>query len=290
MRKPILLALAVLLVVPAGAARRVTVAQLAETLAAATAQHRSDEEIARQVGSVELSERLTASTLDQFAARLPLQPRTALALQLLADQSSFLDPPASELPATAPPDEVTQRQMLAAARSYAVETWGRLPNFFVSRVTTRFDDRAQVQHAGEFAMRLGLHPVGTSTRTITFRDGKEVLDPAPAAAPTATASGPAKPADELGLRSWGEFGPALTVVLADMAGHKATFSHWEETAGGLAAVFHYAVPREASHYAVTYSYFDVKIIGRTQFGYSGSSRSAQQVANIPRDRRDTDLS
>jgi VWFA-related protein len=283
MRKTILLALAALLVVPAGAARRVTVSQLAETLAAAIAQHRSDEEIARQVGTLELSERLTTATLDQFAAKLLLQPRTALALQLLADQSAFFDPPASELPATAPPNDATQQQMLTAAGSYAVETWGRLPNFFVSRVTTRFDNSAQVQHAGEFAVRVGLHPVGTSTRTITFRDGKEVLDQAPVAAQTA-ASGPAKPSDELGLRSWGEFGPALTVVLADLAGHKVTFSHWEQTAGGLAAVFHYEVPREASHYAVTYSYFDVKTIGRTQFGYSGRARSAQQVANIPRDR------
>ncbi|HET6207084.1 MAG TPA: VWA domain-containing protein [Terracidiphilus sp.] len=280
MRKAILLALAVLLVMPAGAARRVTVAQLSETLAAATAQHRADEEIARQVGTLELSERLTPSTLDQFAAKLPLQPRTALALQLLADQSAFLDPPAAELPATAPPDAAAQLQLLTSARTYAVQTWGRLPNFFVSRVTTRFDDGAQVQHAGEFAVRLGLHLVNTSTRQITFRDGKEVLDPAPAAASTASVS--AKPSDELGLRSWGEFGPALTVVLADMAGHKTTFSHWEQTAGGLVAVFHYAVPREASHYAVTYSYFDVKTIGRTQFGYSGRARTAQQVANIPR--------
>jgi VWFA-related protein len=284
MRKTILLALAALLVVPAEAARRITVAQLRETLGAATVQHHSDEEVARQVASLELSERLTPATLDQFAAKLPLQPRTALALQLLADQSAFLDPPATELPATAPPDDSTQQQMLTAARSYAVATWGRLPNFFVSRVTTRFDNSAHVQHAGEFAVRAGLHPVGTSTRTITFRDGKEVLDQPPIVAPTAAASGTARPADELGLRSWGEFGPALTVVLADLAGHRTTFSHWEQTAVGLAAVFHYEVPREASHYAVTYSYLDVKTIGRTQFGYGGRARSAQQVANIPRDR------
>ena len=97
MRKAILLTLAAMMVVPAGAARRVTVAQLAETLAAATAEHRSDEDIARQVGGLELSERLTGPTLDRFAARLPLQPHTALALQLLADQSAFLDPPAGRV-------------------------------------------------------------------------------------------------------------------------------------------------------------------------------------------------
>jgi len=278
MRKLIVLAMAGCLAAQAGAARRLTVAQLAETLSTAIAQHRSDEEIARQVGGLELTERLTAATLDRFAAKLPLQPRTALALQLLADQSEFFDPPAEERLSAAPPAEEDQEKMLAAARACAVQTWGRLPNFFVSRVTTRFDNSAQVLHAGEFAVRLGLHPVNSSTRQITFRDGKEVLD----ATVVATASGPAKASDELGLRSWGEFGPALTVVLADLASHRVTFSHWEQTAGGLAAVYRYEVPREVSHYLVTYSYLDLKVRGRTQFGYSGRQRTAQQVANIPR--------
>ena len=283
MRKLILLAVAGCLAAPAGAAHRLTVAQLAETLSTAIALHRSDEEIARQVGGLELSERLTVATLDRFAARLPLQPRTALALQLLADQSEFFDLPPEEKISAAPPADAEQEKMLAAARAYAVQTWGRLPNFFVSRLTTRFDNTAQVLHAGEFAVRLGLHPVNSSTRQITFRDGKEVLDST--AAPSATRPGDARPAkasDQLGLRSWGEFGPALTVVLADLGSHRVTFSHWEQTAGGLAAVYRYEVPREASHYLVTYSYFDLKVRGRTQFGYSGRQRSPQQVANIPR--------
>ncbi|HEV2448453.1 MAG TPA: hypothetical protein VGS58_21115, partial [Candidatus Sulfopaludibacter sp.] len=285
MRKLIVLAVAGCLVVPADAARRLTVAQLAETLSTAIADHRSDEQIARQVSNLQLTERLTAPTLDRFAAKLPLQPRTALALELLADQSAFENPPAEENVGAAPPGADDQDKMLAAARSYAVQTWGRLPNFFVARTTTRFSDGAQVLHAGESPVRVGLHPVNTSTRQITFREGKEVLDPAPVVNPasnSSSASPPAKPSDELGLRSWGEFGPALTVVLADLSSHRITFSHWEQTSGGLAAVYQYDVPREASHYLVTYSYFDIKAMGRTQFGYSGKQRTAQQVANIPK--------
>ncbi len=282
MRKLIVLAVVVWMAVPAGAVRRLTVAQLAETLSNAIADHRPDEQIARQVGELELTERLTSATLDRFAARLPLQPRTALALQLLSDQSAFLDPPADENVSAAPPGSADQEKMLADARAYAVQTWGRLPNFFVSRVTTRFDNTAQVFHAGEFAVRIGLHPVNSSTRQITFRDGKEVLDPAPSATPSSPGSTAPKASEELGLRSWGEFGPALTVVLADLATRKITFNHWEQTAGGLAAVYRYEVPREASHYAVTYTFLDVKARGRTQFGYSGHQRSAQQVANIPK--------
>jgi VWFA-related protein len=277
MRRPILLALAAFMVVQAGAARRVTVVQLEQALVAATSEHRPDAEVARQVGSMELAEQLTETTLNRLAAKLPLQPRTAIALQLLADQSAFLDPPAEELPATAPPDAATQQQMLDSARAHAVETWSRMPNFFVTRITNRFDDSPHVMAKGDWPVRAGLQPVGTSSRQITFRDGKEVLDP------TTASDSNAKAPAESGLRSWGEFGTALTVVLADMAHHKVTFSHWEQTATGLVAVYRYEVPREASHYAVGYTFRNQKVLGRTQYGYSGRDRSPQQVANIPKE-------
>lgn len=277
MRSPIVLLVVLAgLAIPARAAKPITVAQLEQTLATELSSHRADADVALRLGNLQLSERLTGTTLDRFAAKLPLGPRTALALQLLADQSAFLDPPSGELPATEAPDAVTQQQMLDAARAYAVKTWSRLPDFFVTRTTNRFDNTAQVQRQGDWAVRLGLHPVGSATREVTFRDGKEALDTS-----AGTAASNAAP-QELGLRSWGEFGPALIVVLADMEKQPAVFSHWEVTPGGLAAVFRYAVPREASHYAVTFTYLDETVIGRTQFGYSGRERTAQQVANIPR--------
>src|ERR1700722_8633499 len=116
---------------PAFGAHRVTVAQLEEVVAADEDARRADLDIARQVGELEMTEQLTGRTLVHFAALHKLGPRTALALQLLSDQSVFLDPPASELPATARPDPAMQQQMLEAARAYSVETWTRLPNFFV---------------------------------------------------------------------------------------------------------------------------------------------------------------
>ncbi len=276
MRKLVPAVLMVAVALPAAAAHRVTVAQLEEMLTADNAAHRSDAEVVRQIGELEMTERLTERTLDHLAATLRLDPHTALALELLADQSQFLDPPPSELPATAAPDAATQQRMLDAARAYAVANWTRMPNFFVTRATTRFDDSAQIPHPGEWPVRLGLHPVGESSREITFREGKEVTD--------APEDAKAKPANELGLKSWGEFGPAVTVVLADSAKQNITFSHWEQTATGLAAVFHYEVPHEASHYAVAYCCVVEQLVaGRTQFGYNGRERSAQQVANIPRE-------
>src|SRR5260370_39216445 len=110
MRRLILVALSGMLARNAHAPRRISVAQLEEALSAAAAEHRADADIARQISGMELSERLTAATLDHLAARLLLQPRTALALKLLSDQSAFLDPPASELPATAPPDSADRQR------------------------------------------------------------------------------------------------------------------------------------------------------------------------------------
>src|ERR1039458_2806867 len=127
MRRLILLGLLAVLVLPAGAAKRVTVAQLKQSLAADNAAQRADAEVARQLGDLELSERLTEAALNRFAAKLTLSPRTALALELLSDRSAFLDPPASELPATAFPDAATQERLMHAARAYVIDSLQHLP-------------------------------------------------------------------------------------------------------------------------------------------------------------------
>lgn len=278
MRRWFLLAALALIAADASAARRFTVAQLEETLSTEIATHHADADIARRVGEMELSERLTSHTLDRFAAQLALGPHTALALEMLSDQSAFFDPPVAERPATEPPDEAAQQKMIVAARIYAVQTWARLPNFFVTRTTNRFDDTPQVLKQGDWPVRAGLHPVGSATRNVTFREGKEVSEAEEAAQPGA-AQARAQP--QTGLSSWGEFGPALAIVLADMVGHKATFSHWELMAAGLAAVYRYEVPRDASHYVVTFNFSNDQE-GSTQFGYSGRTRSLSQMTNIPR--------
>jgi VWFA-related protein len=268
MKKLAVLAIASVFTLPALAVKRVTVAQVEQSLAAANSTHRADVEVARQLGEIELTERLTDATLNKFAAHLTLGPRTALALQLLADQSAFLDPPPNELPATAPPDAAAQERMMDEARGYVVSSWPHLPDFFVTRTTNRFDDGPQVLETGGWPVRAGLHVVGTASRQVTYRDGQEVQDEKPqsAAAPASQ--------QELGMRSWGEFGPALTIILADAAKGQVTWSHWEETPAGLAAVFHYSVPRAASHYGVTYCCVtDPSTAPRQPVGYGNRSRS-----------------
>ena len=269
-----MLALVAVLALPAYAARRVSVEQLEQTLTAAISTHTADADMVRQIGALELSERLTDATLNRFAARFTLSPRVAHALQLLADQSAFLDPPASELPATAPPDAAAQQHMMDMARGFAVMILPHLPNFFATRVTQRFDNSPQVLEKGGWAVREGLHQVGTTSQEITYREGHEILDSNASAA----ASAP-KPQLELGLHSWGEFGPALIVVLADTAKGTVTFSHWEQTPAGLAAVYHYSVPRAASHYGVTFCCVMEEQPGGVGSTGGGRGRSDGQMIN-----------
>ena len=74
-------------------------AQLEKMLAAADVKHREGTELVRQLGDIELTQRLTDVARDRICANLHLGPQATLALQLVADQSAFLDPPAGELPA-----------------------------------------------------------------------------------------------------------------------------------------------------------------------------------------------
>ncbi len=242
MRRLVILAAGTLICLPAFGAHRVTVAQLEEDLTSACAEHRSDADIARRVGNLELSQRLTRVALGRLAAGLPIQPRTALVLELLADQSAFLDLPPTEIPATEPPDAAQQQHMLELARGYVVETMPRLPNFFATRTVTRFDDAPYAPHPGDYPIRAGLHPVGTASHSVTFRDGKEAVD-TPAAADAS-----ARPS--LGLYSFGEFGPVLARTFTDLVNGKIQFSHWEQTPLGIAAVYKFEVPKGGSHYQV----------------------------------------
>jgi hypothetical protein len=238
MRHAVLLVLLTAVALPAWAAKGVTVAQLEETLTTISSAHKPDAEIARQIAGIKLSERITEATLARLKAHLDAESQAALALQLLADQSAFLDPPASELPATSVPDDATQQRMLEAARNYVAQMLPRLPNLLATRSTLRYDDSPQGLKKGGWPVRLGLHLVDTSSREISVRDERDSL-------PSAVWQ------QQSGLVSKGEFGSTLGMILADTAKGKATWSHWEQIAGDPAAVFQYSVPRSASNYEVT---------------------------------------
>ena len=246
---PLLLAVAAL---PAHATRHLTVAQLEKTLASGSAHHRPDDEMMRQFGDFDLTERLTDFTRKRIAASLHLGPQTTLALQLMADESSLLDPPAAELLGDAAPDKAAADHMLDAARTYVSQTLPHLPDFLATRTTYTFNDTAQILKVNEWPVRAGLHLADKSTHEVTFRDDHEETASAPGPAKTLTTLKEPPSPLERGLQSFGEFGPLLGIIFVDAAHGSVTFHHWEQTPAGAVAVFHYAVPREDSHYTVNY--------------------------------------
>ncbi len=248
MRRWILLAALVVFALPAHATQRVTVDQLRQLLMRDEAAHKSDATIAGQLASLELTEELTDSAEAQIAAKLQCGPKTAQALDLLADSSAFLVPPASELPATPKPDIATQRDLFTAAIHYVLTTEHHLPDFIATRVTQSYDNMPQVISDSLFTPYMTLHSVGVFQRSITYRNGKEVID-TPASTPTA---GQKPAAEPQGLTSWGEFGPVLAVILADSAKGRIAWNRWQQTSTGTLAVFHYQVPKDSSHFVVNY--------------------------------------
>jgi hypothetical protein len=231
----------------AHAAQRVTVDDLQRILTVESQSNEKDGAIARRLGLLELTERLTEPQLQRITAEFKPGPKTALALEMLADISSFLEPPANELPDKAPPDKAAQQSMIAGATDFVTNTLHRLPDFLATRETRSFDDGSPLMPVGasvNFDMPSDLHFTNSLSEKITYRNGQEL---------SITPNGKTKPeATPAGLSSSGEFGADLATVLIDSAKGRIVWSHWEQTSAGVVAVFSYMVPAAASHYQVDY--------------------------------------
>jgi hypothetical protein len=247
---------------PAFAQKPATIAQLEQVLA--TDREESDTKRAGQLVGFQLTERASAARLAQWETDFPGN-HTREALIELADASSFLDLPAAEIPAAAPPDRNAERVMLSRTIDYAAKIIPTLPNFIATRETIHFEDSPAVQRIDASGAGAGsnyhtmrsetfskgmteyqpLHVTGRSSFAVTYRDGKEVDDPA-------EGSKAKRETVATGLTTSGEFGPILSIVLSDAFRSHMEWGYWERGSNGLVAVYRYAVPQEKSHYLVEF--------------------------------------
>lgn len=225
-----------------GGLHRITVDQLQQLVTAAGGK--SDADAAKQLASIEVSERVDLPNLTRLEAALP-GTRGRQALLLLADGSAFLRRPASATPLPPTPTVDEQVRCLKAAAGYAVNALGKLPNFLATRRATVFADSPPHVYRTTMFPYEPLHPIDQSKATVLFRDGKESLD-------SAENQSPKPDGLAMGLVTTGEFGPLLGLVLADASKSSLSWSHWERDAAGLLSVYRYAVPRDRSHYQVEY--------------------------------------
>jgi len=298
MRKVILLAVTAAMAHPAFAkvhdAERVSVQQLEQTLA--TLHGEPDGRAAQLILGVELTERLSTLRLARLESELP-GPKTRQALIAIADASAFFNLPSDEIPAAPVPDRETLSSLLGMVREYVARTIPRLPNFFATRETTRFENTPSGVEPGRGALSgaesavvyepggepargttapnfsiVGdyqpLHVVGSSRVTVLYRDRHEFTD-------AEGGKGKSSEVRGKGLSTAGEFGPILVTWLVDSMKGQVTWGHWEQGATGVQAVFRYSVPRPASHYTVVFP----GVINKTQYvpGYHG------EIAVNPKD-------
>jgi VWFA-related protein len=242
---PLLLAAVAL---PAPAATPVTVQQLEQKLA--EAHGRRDGELARELSELELTERAGSARLARWEASLP-GDKAREALIALVDEAAFLSPPADEIPTTPMPDVDTQRRLMSQAVDYVGRIIPKSPDFIATRTTVRYEDtpmgyRTTLTLTGKYQP---LQPVDRFSETVLVRDGKEVVN-ASAAAKAAAQTKLKRIGMPAGLKSWGEFGPILGLILVDAAKSQLAWSHWERGAAGPQAVFRFVVPQGKSHYEV----------------------------------------
>jgi hypothetical protein len=258
MRAPAILLLAAMLPAAAHAAQLVTIDQIQQIMAGAHGE--SDAKLAEQLSSFEPAERIDTPTLVRWQAAAP-GDRTREALLLLADSSTFLPLPPSRIVDQPPPDDAGLQQIVARTVDYLGKVVHNLPNFMAVRNITQFEDspvRKEIDNAQSPDASLNVHSLNSAQLVVgkpyfvplyadsrkrmqvNYRDGHEIQ------------VNLAKNDVDAGLRSRGEFGPVLVVVIEDAFRQKLYWDHWVESAAGPLATFRYSVPAAASHYVVEY--------------------------------------
>lgn len=242
----------------AHAAKLVTVDQVEQILAASQGQ--SDAKIAEQIASLEAAERIDTPTLVRWQQAAP-GDHTRQALLLLADSSAFLSLPPSRVIDQRPPDAAGLQQIVARTIGYLGKVLHNLPNFLAVRDITEFEDspmRKEIDNSQSSDARQNVHSLdsvqlvvgkpwslplyanGQKHMQVSYRDGHEVQ------------VNLAKNDGNEGLRSRGEFGPILAVVIEDALRQKLYWDHWAQSPNGSVATFRYLVPAGASQHVVEY--------------------------------------
>ena len=264
---------------PALAYEPVTVAHLEQMLAAA--HGKSDKALAKELGELELTERLSTLRLEKLQASVPGE-KSRLALLVLADTSAFQNLPAAEISQLAAPDSETQNKILTKTADYVRVTLHQLIDIVVSRDTNHFDNlkvvsfsravpaaTANAKKMSEAELDAARFPPVASAvvenqpyrltaengETITYRNGEEELVSRNGKAVVAPPENAPKRPPSSGISNWGVFGPLPEIVANDISAGKVDWDRWEQIGKSTLAVFRYSVPQDLSNYNLEYCCF-----------------------------------
>jgi hypothetical protein len=230
----------------------VRVAQLSELVEAS--KGKSDEDAAKEIEQLELTERLSSPELARLSGELP-GAQSKVALMAVGDASVFLELPKSEMLDKATPDSAEQQQIVSRALDYLKTTIPKLPDFYAKRITTAFNVvwAAQDKHGSH--KPAALHLTGRFNARVLYRNGKEVVN-----AEGAEGAG-------LMLTTQGTFGPILSTVITDNLRSPMQWRGWEKGPNGAMAVLQFHVSQKDSHYGVSFPMAGLPGARRT--GYHG---------------------
>ncbi|MGA8741719.1 MAG: hypothetical protein WB561_11095 [Terracidiphilus sp.] len=238
---------------PSWAAKKITVQQLKEMLAADQKSQKSDADVAAELKDIELTEEMTHSTMDSLKPLVPGQLTTEQ-LFVLEIRSAVLPPPSSEIPSMPAPDAAKQKTILDKATDYATKTYTQLPPLTATRTLRRFQDNAHQDQPS-----LGAHssavlsatytPIrytASDEATVTFKNGAEQ---------NPLASEKAHWGENSMIALLGQSPDPSTVLAEAQATGKINWVRWETVMGHNLAVFSYSVDKKKSHYGVDYCCF-----------------------------------
>ncbi len=259
--------------------KKLSVEELRDMLTSLQHEKKTDEETATQLKQTELTEQLTAATMNSMAPLIS-GPLSTEQMYVLEARSSMLPPPASDIPTAAAPDAAAQQAMLAKAQDYVSKSYAQLPHLTASRMTARFQD-AMVAPPTYSSIQGGIadnkDPVfeqsktwvrlmNTKADTIESENGIEkfVKDKTPWGPNGLAAS----------------VGPTLTLntAMQEMASNgNPKWLRWQSINGKQVAVYSFSVEKKKTHFSILYCCFpQTDTTGTT---HVGSPISAG--ANIP---------
>lgn len=204
---------------------------------------KSDSELAQQIASIELTERLDDARLSNLFASVRGK-KTRDALVGLADLASFRPTTSAANPRDEPPTSDEQSHILAAAQEYLKSAITRFPDLIATRKsalygeTTRLDMRAR---------KIDFEPMRlleSAEEQVIYRQGQEIAE-------TDTGKRSQHRSQTADLTTYGIFGPSLQIMREIVTDSSfVTWGHWEQSADGRRAVFTYIVPTSRSLYQV----------------------------------------
>jgi len=238
----------------AASAQTLSVEKLAEFLRNATNSQKfqySDQEIAKFLRGVKMTERLDDRAIEDIEGQIKLGPKAQAALRALLDQSQGLTAakavvaplPPKPIP---PPSSEEQAAILDDVRQYALGYTKNLPDFICTEVTRRFAAAAPgTKYGGRAGESPGWQSLDTLTVRLSYFDQKEdykliLHNSSPVTNQDSRSVG--------GAQSFGDFGSMLKEIFEPSTEARFEWDHWGTLRGQRVMEFAYRVSQDRSKY------------------------------------------